>query len=94
MEISVLQSLIDRTSNQIAEYETQITFEKDFQKSLESSSWAFDESLRTLKSYKQRLPKLVKIQKALKKEIANKVALKRIHRERNAVLQILWSEYL
>lgn len=69
MEISVLQSLIDRTSNDIAEYESAILYEKNAQKAgwYEHAQLELDQSNYTISFYKQRLPKLVKIQKALKR---------------------------
>ena len=73
MEISVLQSLIDRTSNQIAGYEACISFERMHQKIGDIPPWELDQSNFTISFYKQRLPKLRKIQKALKKEIAKSI---------------------
>jgi hypothetical protein len=63
MEISVLQSLIDRTSNDIAMYEYAINI-------------AYPDD-GVIKDYKIRIAKLVKIQKALKKEIACEIERKR-----------------
>jgi hypothetical protein len=74
MEISVLQSLIDRTSNQIAEYEAAIKYEKE-----QLAGWCDMDYERvqrkyTIHYYNQKLPKLRKIQKALKKEVAQELA--------------------
>lgn len=67
MEIPILQSLIDRTSNVIAEYEQNIQF---FEQPHFYSDFEQEQADASLKYFKARLPKLVKIQKALKKEIA------------------------
>jgi hypothetical protein len=76
MEISVLQSLIDRTSNEIRGFELAIEFEKNSRKGI-YSDFELEQSYYTEKWCKARIPKLVKIQKALKKEIATKIKLQR-----------------
>lgn len=73
MEISVLQSLIDRTSNQIAEYEGCYEFEKNLQKYNHLSDFEMEQSKYAAQYFKSRIPRLVKIQKVLKKEIANEL---------------------
>lgn len=66
MEISVLQSLIDRTSIEIESNEAFINFLRN--------AGDYDDSIR---KRKRTIAKLVKIQKALKKEIASKIRLER-----------------
>lgn len=73
MEISVLQSLIDRTSNEIAEYEASIYFAKASLKSWAKDEFQKEQDKFVIQYYSSRLPKLVKIQKALKKEIARQI---------------------
>jgi hydrogenase maturation factor HypF (carbamoyltransferase family) len=75
MEISVLQSLIDRTSNQIAELEGCVATEKDALRF--AIGYERENHKYALEYYKRRLPKLREIQKVLKKEIANKIKFQR-----------------
>jgi hypothetical protein len=69
MEISVLQSLIDRTSNQIENREGYLRFLKD--------CGEYDDKLSDVAYAKRDIAKLTKIQKALKKEIAGKLEVQR-----------------
>jgi hypothetical protein len=69
MEISVLQSLIDRTSNQIENREGYLRFLKD--------CGEYDDKLSDVAYAKRDIAKLTKIQKALKKEIAVKLEVQR-----------------
>ena len=80
MEISVLQSLIDRTSNEIRGFECVIEFEQMNRHQCESD-FELEQSYYTENWCKQRLPKLVKIQKALKKEIAFKIKNCRVQKQ-------------
>jgi len=73
MEINVLQSLIDRTSNQIAEYEGIISYEKSELDSWCPQGWEREQRKYVIKYYNSKLPKLREIQKVLKKELAQKI---------------------
>jgi hypothetical protein len=71
MEISVLQSLIDRTSREIYAYEEVMRFD------LYNYNWPKEDRMKSVQSFKRKIAKLVKIQKALKKEIAGKLEVQR-----------------
>lgn len=73
MEISVLQSLIDSTSNEITGHESSIQFDNHALSSGGVPPWETDLLYFSISWHKQRLPKLRKIQKELKKEIAKEI---------------------
>lgn len=72
MKISTLQSLIDRTSNQIASYEAVIRWEYKHRHLCEAD-FEVEQSRYTVKYYKSRLPKLREVQKELKIEIKKEI---------------------
>lgn len=73
MNISTLQSLIDRTSNQIAECEACVQWEKQFQTAPHVEAWEKEQSNWTITFFKRKLPKLREVQKELKREIAKEI---------------------
>lgn len=91
MNINILQSLIDRTSNQIAEYEACIRWEYDH-RHLSCNDFEIEQSKYTVSYYKSRLPKLREIQKALKKEIAGMIRLERGVRYINKMREVIGAE--
>jgi hypothetical protein len=68
MEISVLQSLIDRTSDQITALEGVVSYRFYL---------GYEPTANDVKGMKRQIAKLTKIQKALKKEIAGKLEVQR-----------------
>jgi hypothetical protein len=81
MEISVLQSLIDRTSNEISGHELSIQYNRRALASGGVPPWERDQLYFSILCSEQRLPKLRNIQKALKKEIAHHIKCARLFRE-------------
>jgi hypothetical protein len=70
MEISVLQSLIDRTSNEIENKTGYLRFLKE--------CGEYDDKSNDVRYVQRTIAKLVKIQKALKKEIADGLSKRRL----------------
>jgi hypothetical protein len=81
MEITVLQSLIDRVSNEISGHELSIQYDKQALSSGGVPPWERDQLLYSISWNQRRLPKLRKIQKALKKEILHNIKCARLFRE-------------
>lgn len=79
MKINTLQSLIDRTSNQIAEYEAAIRWEYEHRHFCEAD-FELEQSEYTVKYYKARLPKLREVQKELKREIKKEIKKSELQR--------------
>lgn len=77
MEISLLQSLIDRNSNEIAGFECALQSERYLLRRVDPNGYEYENHKYALNYYKSRLPKLREIQKALKNEIAAEVAFDR-----------------